>query len=118
MPVPNPDFPPQRYVSRCEPGFETDRRLIEPSTRVWDFLFAAVKNFICCNPLLKSYEVDGWDGVRFMLTEEAEFMDCPPLIVYFKVDEEARRIAFLSVQLESDYPGFWVDPEDMPPGLM
>ena len=113
MPGPNPDFPPQQFTGRYEPGFETDRRLVEPSDRVWEYLFRVVEDFILCDPYLASYEIAGSGGARFLQTEEVGFLDCPPLLVYFKLDEETRRVAFLTVQLESTVP--LADP-DGPPG--
>ena len=118
MQTPSPEFPPQKYTGRYEPGFRTDRQLIEPSEHVWGFLFRGVENFILCNPYIKSHEVEGWGGVRLLLTEDAGFLDCPSLVVYFKVDEESHRVAFLAVHRESDALGGAVAPEDPPPGLL
>ena len=98
-------------MARYELGFETDRQLVEPSPRVWEFLFRAIENFVLCDPYLASHEIAGSDGARFLMTEDAGFLDCPPLIVYFKPDEETRRVAFLTVHLASDVPGEWTDPD-------
>jgi len=91
--------------------------LLEPSEQVWNFLFEAVEKFILRNPYLRSYEIDNSGGARFLLTEEAGFLDCPALVVYFKPDDANRRVAFLTVHLASDVPGGWIDP-DGPPGRL
>lgn len=98
----NPDFPPQKYTARYELGFETDREAIEPSPRVWDFLFRAVENYVLCDPYLNSHEIRNTGGARFLMTEEAGLQDVPPLIVYFKSSEESRIVAFLTVRRVSD----------------
>lgn len=94
--------PAPPYSARYNVGFHTDRELIEPSFRVWQFLFQVVEDFVCRNPYLASHEIAGTGGVRFLLTEEAEFADCPPLVVYFKPDDTTRRVVFLTVERASD----------------
>jgi hypothetical protein len=37
-------------------------------------------------------------GTNLLLTEEAGFADCPPLVVYFKPDDETKKIVFLTVE--------------------
>jgi hypothetical protein len=98
----NPNFPPQRYTGRYHVGFETDRERIEPNPQVWEFLFRGVENFILCNPYLMSYEISESGGARFLFSEEVGFLDCPPLVVYFKPDEKTRRVVFLTVEIALD----------------
>ncbi len=94
--------PAPRYTADYNVGFHTDRELIEPSFRVWEFLFRAIEDFVCRNPYLASHKVGDSGGVRFLLTEEAGFADCPPLVVYFKPDDGTRRVVFLTVHRLSD----------------
>jgi hypothetical protein len=94
--------PAQPYTPRYNAGFDTDRELFEPNFRVWDFLFKAVEKFVCRNPYVASHEVADSGGVRFLMTEEAGFADCPPMAVYFKPDDATRRVVFLTVERLSD----------------
>jgi hypothetical protein len=102
---PEDEFPPPRYACRYEEGFHTDRERIEPSGRVWDFLFSAAEKFIRHDPHVASHPFGDMGGLRFLLTEPAGLLDVPPLIVYFTVNEAERRIAFLSVERVDDVVG-------------
>lgn len=102
----NPDFPPQQFTARYERGFETDREFLEITAEEWDFVYQAVENFILCNPYLASWEIEDSGGCRFLITTEVPHISVPRRIVYFKPDEETRRVAFLCLQDVPEAPDY------------
>src|SRR5436309_2742807 len=104
---PNPDFPPQQYTARYELGWETDREAVDLTEAQWDFVYRGVENYILCEPTGDAtWEVEGWEGVRFLMTDDVPAVDAPPLIVWFKHDDETRRVAFLTVQRVPPTPDY------------
>lgn len=109
----NPDFPPQRFTAAYELGFETDRELLVGiDEEAWDFTYDAAETFILCNPYLNPdgngpmWEVEESGGARFLVTTDVPFLDAPPLVIYFKADDETRRVAFLTVEPAPETPEY------------
>jgi hypothetical protein len=111
----DPSWPPQQFSAVYHVGFETDCQRIEPNPQVWDHLFRAVENFICCDPYGKAtHEVKDGGGTRFLITEEAGLLDIPRTLVVFKPDEASRKVLFVTVVREVDVPRFSSGPQVLP----
>lgn len=108
---PDPFFPAKQYYARYELGFETDREYVGLTAQAWDFVYEPVENFILCNPHLSSWEIEGSDGARFLVTTDVPFLDLPPLIIYFKPFDSKGLVSFLSIERGPATPDY-VDSED------
>jgi len=85
-----------RFTARYEPAFEEDRKRLGLAGPNFGHFFNGVETHICDYPWEYSREVPGSGGTRMLGTRDA-FPDIPPLYVYFKVNADERRIAFVGL---------------------
>jgi hypothetical protein len=85
-----------QFTARYESAFEEDRRRLGLAGLNFDYFFGEIESHICGYPWEYSREVPASGGTRMLKTRDA-FPDIPPLYVYFKVNANERRIAFIGL---------------------